>query len=113
MADKEWSEDPEDDPVELQKQQLALGKEFLARLRKEDEEKKAREAEYANASPRPAGAPTYNPPTFEEVSVVLKKAWDEVERIMPTATDQVKTVVFNTLMHAAAPPPAAFLGYAS
>jgi hypothetical protein len=105
MADKEWSEDPADDPVELQKEQIKLGKEFLDRIKKEEAERKAREAEYA-ARPALAGQiRQYRPPTFEEVSVVLKKAWDGVEAIMPTAGDRVKAIAFQTLMQAAAPPP--------
>ena len=104
MADKEWSENPEDDPIELQKQQIAIGKEFLARIRKEDEERKARAVEHAVCPPRAIAASVYKPPTFEEVSAVLKKAWDEVERIMPTAGDRVKAAAFQTLMQAAAPP---------
>ena len=102
MADKEWSENPEDDPIELQKQQLALGKEFMARLRREEEEKKAREAEYAN---RPTIArPAFKPPTFEEVSACIKKTWDEIERIMPTAKDRVKALAFQSLFSAVITP---------
>ena len=103
MTEKEWSENPEDDPVNLQKEQLRIGKEFLERLKKEEaatKERMEREAEYRAAPPV-----RYKPPTFEEVSGVLKKAWEGVEAIMPTAGDRVKAIAFQTLMQAAAPPP--------
>ncbi len=104
-AEKEWSENPEDDPVELQKRQLELGKRFIDKLEKAEAEEKRRREEYEAAPPaRAIGA--YKRPTFEEVSSVLQKAWAEVERIMPTAQDRTKAVAFQTLMQAAAPPPA-------
>lgn len=102
--DKEWSEDPADDPVELQKEQIKIGRELLDRVKRQEEEARAREEEYAARGPMIAPAP-YKAPTFEEVSAVLKKAWDEVERIMPTAPDAVKARAFDTMMHSAAPPP--------
>lgn len=105
MSEKEWSEDPEDDPVELQKQQIALGKEFMARLKAEDADRKRREEEYAANPPQLGAVREYKPPTFEEVSSTLKKAWDEVERIMPNATDTAKSYAFQTLVHASAGPP--------
>jgi hypothetical protein len=104
MVEKEWSEDPADDPVELQKEQLKLGREFMARIKKQEEEEAARKAQYEEAGPRLV-APAYTKPSFEEVSAVLKKAWDGVEAIMPTAPGEVKAMAFQTLMHAAAPPP--------
>src|SRR5574339_542615 len=106
MDEKEWDPD-EPAPVELQKEQLKLGKEFLQRLKdqeKVDAERRAEyEAERAERGPMIAPA-AYKAPSFEEVSAVLKKAWDEVERIMPTAGDQVKVQAFQMLTHAAAPP---------
>jgi len=106
-AEKEWSENPEDDPIEIQKQQLQLAKEFMAKVKAQEEEAKAKEAEYRAAGP--IGAVPYIPPTFEEVSAVLKKAWDEVERIMPSAGNRAKAYAFQTLTHAAAPRPS-FMG---
>lgn len=103
MAEKEWSENPEDDPVELQKKHLALGKRFLEKMEAQEAEEKRRKEEYAN---HPGHLPVaYNPPKFEDVSAVLKKAWDEVERIMPTAGDRTKAHAFQILSQAAAPPP--------
>jgi hypothetical protein len=102
--DKEWSEDPADDPIELQKEHLKLGKEFLARIKKQEAEEAARRAQLEDPG-QPIAAPAYTPPSFEEVSAVLKKAWDGVEAIMPTAPGEVKAMAFQTLMHAAAPPP--------
>jgi hypothetical protein len=102
----DWTpeKEEEDDPIKLQKEQLAIGKEFLSRLRREDEEKKAREAEYAAQAPAPERVTVrgYKPPTFEEVSAGMKKAWDEVERIMPNATNEAKSYAFQTLVHAQA-----------
>lgn len=113
MAEKEWSENPEDDPVELQKQQLALGKEFMERLKKQEAEEKKRLEDRAAQAPPVRGygsAPEYKPPTFEEVSAGMKKAWDEVERIMPNATDTAKSYAFQTLVHAQAAAMTGFLG---
>jgi hypothetical protein len=107
MVEKEWSEDPDDDPVELQKEHLKLAKEFLVRLKKKEEEEAARKAQYEESGPRIV-APAYTPPSFEEVSAVLKRAWLGVEAIMPTAPGEVKMVAFETLMRAAAPPMSSF-----
>jgi hypothetical protein len=105
-AEKEWSENPEDDPVELQKRQLNLAKKFLEKMDKAEAEEKRHREECQAGPPRLAGAiMAYKPPTFEEVSSVLQKAWAEVERIMPTAQDRTKAIAFQTLMQAAAPPP--------
>jgi hypothetical protein len=102
----DWTpeKESEDDPIKLQKEQIAMGKEFLARIKREDEERKAREKEYAARGPMVA-AVAYTAPTFEEVSAVLKKAWEGVEAIMPTAGDRVKAHAFQMLVQAAAPPP--------
>lgn len=96
MVDKEWSPDDEEDPAKL-------ARELLQRAKKQADEEDARRAEYANRPP--IAARPYKPPTFEEVSAVLQKAWAEVERIMPTAQDRTKAIAFQTLMQAAAPPP--------
>jgi len=106
--EKEWSENPEDDPIALQKKQLELGKKFLAKIEEQEAAAKQRESEYK--VPLGGPCPVYTPPTFEEVSAVLKKAWEGVEAIMPTAGDRVKAIAFTSLMHAAAPPPKAFGG---
>lgn len=101
MSD-DWTpeKEEEDDPINLQKEQLALGKEFLERLKKQEAEEKKRREEYVEV-PRVYGtAPaTYKPPTFEEVSQDAKKAWEEVEKIMPTGTDVAKSRVFESLFH--------------
>jgi len=94
----------EDDPIKIQKEQLAISKRFMAKIEREEAEAKRKKEEYAAASPPVAGyASAYTPPTFEEVSAVLKKTWDEVERIMPTAKGRVKCSAFQTLMQAAFP----------
>ncbi len=105
MSD-DWTpeKEEEDDPAKLQKEQLALGRELLDRIKNHEAEEKRRQEEYA-AQPARTVLGAYEPPTFEEVSAVLKKAWDETERIMPTAQDRVKAIAFQALMQAAAPPP--------
>lgn len=95
MAEKEWSESPEDDPVELQKRQLALGKKFLDKMEAQEAKDKEREA----ALPVYGTVTTYSPPTFEQTSERVKKAWDEVERIVPRAPDAVKAQAFQALMN--------------
>jgi len=102
MAEKEWSENPEDDPIELQKKQLALGQEFMDRLKKQEAEEKLRQEKYA-AMEAAHGfvAPTYTPPPFEEVSARLKRARDEVDRIMLAAEPQIKLMAFEILFRSA------------
>lgn len=98
MAEKEWSEDPEDDPIKLQKEQIALGKKFMAKMEEAEAKEKKRREEYAEAPSVYGIAPAmYKPPTFEEVSANIKKAWEEVERIIPTAPDEVKVYTFQAL----------------
>jgi hypothetical protein len=108
MSD-DWTpeKEAEDDPIKLQKEQLAMGRELLDKIRKQEAEEKRRQEEYAACASESPGKviAAYKPPTFEEVSAVLKKAWDEVDRIMPTAGDRVQAVAFQSLMAAAAPPP--------
>lgn len=100
----DWTpeKEEEDDPIKLQKEQLAIGKEFLERLKKQEAEEQKRREEYAAAPPAYGIAPAmYKPPTFEEVSANIKKTWEEVERIIPTAPDSVKTYAFQALASAA------------
>jgi len=99
MVEKEWSESPGDDPIELQKKQLALGKEFLRRI-EEQEEKERKQA--CQPAAYGAIAPAYTPPTFEQTSERIKKAWEEVKQIVPDAPDQVKVQAFQALMRIAA-----------
>lgn len=114
MAEKEWSEDPEDDPIELQKKQLALGKKFLEKMEKQEAEEKARKEAYAQEAIQPHAYVTqYTPPTFEEVSATLKKAWSEVEHIMPNAPDAAKSYAFQTLVHSLAKPMTGIGSYVS
>jgi hypothetical protein len=101
---EEYDPENEIDPLKIQREQLDLAKEFMAKMKEREAKEKAAEDAYA-AHPRPIAARTYTPPTFEEVSAVLKKSWEGVEAIMPTAGDRVKAVAFQTLMQAAAPPP--------
>lgn len=98
-GDKEWSENPEDDPVELQKKQLEMGRKFLEKIEKQEADEKARQDRERAYQPALRAASAYTPPTFEEVSGRIKQAWDEVERIMPAAPDTAKVKAFEALMH--------------
>ena len=105
MADKEWDPD-EPDPIDLQKQQIAMGKEFLARLKKQDEKEARERAEReAFAAASPPVARTYVPPSPEEVGETFKRAWEHTKRIMPDAPEMVQLRAFESLIHAYAPPP--------
>lgn len=111
MSGDDWTpeKEAEDDPIKLQKEQIEIGRELLERVKKEEAAIKAREEAYAARAVQPGAGSPYKPPTFEEVSAVLKKAWDECERIMPTAGDRAKAMAFQTLMQAAAPRPSGFI----
>lgn len=115
MSAKDWSPEGEDDPGEiakeqlrLQKEQLALGKRFMEKADKAEAEAEAKAQAERNAGPPmgpgvylgPPGyaTTTYKPPSFEEVSDKVKRAWDEVKRVVPDAPDQVKFMVFNLLI---------------
>lgn len=101
MDDKEWSEGPENDPVELQKEQIKLGREFLERIKKQEAAEEARKKESAAPkSPAVGAIGAYVRPSFENVSAALKKAWDEVEKIMPAAGDRVKAMALQVLFSA-------------
>lgn len=105
MADKEWSPD-EPDPLELQKEQLALGKEFLERLKKQEADEKAARAEYEARAVKPiAGLGAYVPPTPDEVSGVFKKAWEKTKEIIPDAPAIIQLHTFQALVQAFAPRP--------
>lgn len=103
-ADKEWTPEDEVDPVKLQQEQIALGKEFLQRLKNQEKIDAERKAAYeqARAEGPLIAAQTYTPPTFEEISSRIKKCWDELERIMPTAPDAAKVKAFEVLLHGSA-----------
>jgi hypothetical protein len=107
MAETEWNPDEEIDPVKLQKEHLELGKEMLRRLKAQEEETRVRKEEYreAMAAAPAASAYSYSPPSLEEVSGVLKRAWVELVAIMPDAPAEVTVVAFEMLVRAAAPPP--------
>lgn len=97
MAPKEYDPDDEVDPIELQKEQIAMGKEFLGRLRKQDAAEAARMEEFRETSPSVFAAPP--PQTFEEASADIKKTWEEVKKVCPDAPDTVKAMAFQQLMY--------------
>jgi hypothetical protein len=98
MTEKDWSPEDEVDPIELQKRQLALGEKFMAKLEKEEAEKAKRQAEAEVFVPAAPYMPP-PPPTFEERCARIEKAWAETKRLVPDAPDNVKTIVFQTLLH--------------
>lgn len=106
---KEYDPENEVDPEQIARDHLALGKKILDRMEKADAEEERRKLEYAEAVRPVAGSVmVYKPPPLEEVSASLKKAWDEVEKIMPTAPDAVKTLAYQTLLYSTAPHPGPF-----
>jgi hypothetical protein len=112
MPEKDWSPEDEVDPIKLAQEQLAIGKRFMEKMEKiekaEAEEKARREAykkEVNDAPPPGFSAVPYKPPSPEQVSEVLKKAWEETKRIMPDAPEAVQMRAFETLMHAFSPLP--------
>ena len=105
MTETDWSPEDEVDPTEIAKQQLALGKKFMERVEKEDREREDREREErkkreldAPPCPEYRVPPSPPPPTFEEVSAMIKKVWDEVKTIVPDAPDHVKVQAFEHLL---------------
>jgi hypothetical protein len=98
---KDWNPD-KPDPDELQERAIKVGEELLQKMNAQEAEERRRREEHAAASP--VVERVYQPPSFEEVQAVLKRAWDGVEAIMPTAPGRVKAIAFQTLTHAAAPP---------
>lgn len=112
MPDESWDPDKENEPLELQRRQVELGEELVARMRKEDAEKAAREAEYVGAV-QAVTPPPYKYPTFEEVSARLKQARDEVDRIMLAAEPEIKFMAFQVLYRAASGDPFAQVIFSS
>jgi hypothetical protein len=106
--EKDWNPDDEVDLEKLQRENLIAGKKFLERMERENAEAKARQEAYATAPGQ--GAPAYTPPSFEQISVAMKEAWDEVKRIAPDAPDGVKIIIFQGLLSSHARGPHGFFG---
>lgn len=99
-GDKDWSPESEEDPLKLQKEQLEIGKEFLAMAKAEQEKNRQREARVleAPAVAELLGGEPMKPPSFEDVSAALAKCWEEAKKIVPDAPDHVKVIAFQSLL---------------
>lgn len=102
-ADKDWSPESEQDPLELQREQLKIGKEFLEMARAEKEKQAQREAAVLRVHQGPPvseylTADQIKPPSFEEVSAALSKCWEEAKKAVPDAPDHVKVIAFQSLL---------------
>lgn len=97
---KEYDPDKEIDLDDLQRRQLELGEKLMEKLEKAEA---GLGAPQGAESPDTIGPPVlrsvfYTPPTFEAVSGRVKRAWDEVNRIIPDAPEGVKLLAFQSLM---------------
>lgn len=95
--DKDWSPESEEDPLKIQKEQLQIGKEFLAMAKAEQEKMRQRAAEEPPARGFLVAEPP-QPPSFEEVSAALTKCWEEAKKAVPDAPDHVKVIAFQALL---------------
>lgn len=97
--DKEWSAEDESEPEKVQREMLHMGKEMLARMKKEEEDRlKAQKFE------EPAGQiafASYSPPTFAQISAKCEKCWTEVRRLVSSnAPEAIQVAIFQHLMMA-------------
>jgi hypothetical protein len=93
-----WDPKSEIDPIKLQAEAVEVMRELLAEQRKA---KAARNADLENLSPPVLLGPVYTPPkppTFEELSARLKKAWYETARIAPSAPPAVQLEIWRSLV---------------
>jgi hypothetical protein len=100
-GDKDWSPENEIDPLELQRQQLELGKKFMAKVEAKEKEEQERRERLAEAPPLGALGPAVvcvKPPSFEEVSAALTKCWEMTKKAVPDAPDHVKIIAFQSLL---------------
>lgn len=94
----EWSPENEKDLEKIQREVLSVQKEVLEKLKADQDREKKAEAEMA-ALP-PIGAMAYKPPTFQEVSARMKRAWEETKKIDPEAPPLVQAKMLEILLHA-------------
>jgi hypothetical protein len=106
MADEEkgWSPEDEIDPAKIQKEYLEVAKDMIGQMKADKENRKKAEQEFqkqVQAMPPMIGVlGPYKPPTPEEVSVKMKRAWEETKKIAPDAPDMVKLEIFRSMLHA-------------
>lgn len=99
----DWDPEKEKDPEKVQAEMLALGKEMLENLKKDADRKKQEEEAFKRemaASP-PQVAYAYRPPTLQEISARLKRAWEETKKIDPEAPPLVQVKMLEVLFQAA------------
>lgn len=97
-----WSAERELDPEKLQKEYLHLAKELVGDMKEQKAKAAAEKKQMEEACAQPpmrAMGFAYKPPTFEEVSAKLKRAWEETKKIAPDAPEFVQAEIIRTLMH--------------
>lgn len=111
MADEgnDWSPESEIDPAKVQKEYLEVAKDLIGEMKAEKakkqlEREKAEKEMQEEVESLPGvigGIGRYKPPTFEEMSARMKRAWEETKKIAPDASDFVKAEILRTLTQAA------------
>lgn len=98
--EKEWNPEDEIDPAKIQKEYLEVAKDMVNQF-KADKVKREKEEEAYRAMPAVIGGlGPFRPPTMEEISARMKRAWEETKKIAPDAPDMVKTEIFRNFLHA-------------
>jgi hypothetical protein len=95
---EDWDPDKEKDPEKIQAEMLEMGKEMVAQYKAEQEKRKQEEG--AMRAGPPIAAFAYKPPTFQEVSARLKRAWEETKKIDPEAPPAVQVKMLEVLLQA-------------
>lgn len=115
--DKEYDPANEQDPADLARQQIELGRELLKEIRsgkKSEAQQKAQadlarlrvKLEEAGRAPSPpVGALVYHRPTVSDVLAKAVSAWNLVQNHFPGAPTEIQYYVFQGLLHAAADEP--------
>lgn len=97
--EKEWNPEDEIDPAKVQKEYLEVAKDMISQM-KADKAKRAKEEEEYKAMPAVIGGMgVFRPPTMEEMSTRMKRAWEETKKIAPDAPEMVQTEIFRNLLH--------------
>lgn len=113
MADEgtDWSPENEIDPAKVQREYLEVAKELIGEMKAAKEKKQIEKEKIEREMQEEIvsipgviggiGIGRYKPPTFEEMSARMKRAWEETKRIAPDASDFVKAEILRTLTQAA------------
>ena len=99
--DKPWSPEGELDPAKLQAEGIKQLKRVadLAEEDKREREERLKKDLALPDGPALVGMPVYVRPTFSQVSVELKRAWEETQRIAPEAPPTVQVYILQALHH--------------